>query len=279
MKNRQTIFILFLLVALVSCGGKSKDSESPETVGILAPNVDVKELQSDFMKWWTYHSRSISLSSDFVGFDEHSDTIGKKGFLEKLGTGKYIPLKLASDKGRDTYQLYRLDWFAHEGIGPTIENESKTNLNYFTMEGAPFPEFDFTDLVGNHYTSQNTQGKTLVLKTWFIACKPCLEEIPKLNELVGKYSNQDDLMFISLALDSQAELEKFLKKKNFDYQVVASQEELIKEKLELQLYPTHLIVDQNGSISKVFNKASDMILFLEDQIKLAEKNPSFTSAR
>ena len=274
MRTHQPLFILVLLAVLFSCGGKSEDSAVTDKAASLDPRVDVKALQTDFMKWWTYHSRTISLSSDFVGMDELSDTLGEKQFLEKLGTGKYIPVRLASDKGLETYQLFKLDWPAHKDIAPTIENESMTILKHFNLEGTAFPEFDLTDLAGNHYTNQNTKGKTLILKTWFIACKPCVEEMPMLNELVGKYSTRDDLVFISLALDSQAELEEFLKKRDFDYQVVASQKELIQGKLDLQLYPTHLIINQDGSIAKVVTKASEMISYLEGETEMAENNQS-----
>ncbi len=268
MNKQAPISRFLLLAALSSCGGKPEGIAVLGKVEILDPRVDVKELQSDFMKWWTYHSSMISLSSDFVGLDELSDTVGKKQFLEKLGTGKYIPLRLASDSEGETYKLLQLDSSANDGIGITMGNESMTNLKHFNMEGMAFPEFDFTDLDGNRYNNQTTQGKTLILKTWFIGCVACVAEFPELNELVEKYRKRDDLLFISLALDSRAELEEFLKKKDFDYAVVPKQEEFIKRKLDLQLYPTHLIVDKNGSIAKVLNKASEMSLFLEGETEL-----------
>lgn len=275
MKKRQTVSLVFMLFALFSCGGKPETSAIAEKAEILDPKVDLNELTSDFFKWWTYHSNSISLSSDFVGIDELSDTLGKKQYLEKLVSGKYIPLRLASDSGVEVYKLFQLDSSAYENIGSTIGNESMTNLKHFNMEGTPFPEFEFTDLVGNRYTNQTTQGKILILKTWFIGCVACVAEFPELNELVEKYRKRDDLIFLSLALDSQAELENFLKKKNFEYQVVPEQKEFIMGKLDLQIYPSHLIVDQNGTIAKVVNKASEMILFLEKE--LVEKRPSSPS--
>ena len=267
MKKNQTISILLLLATLFSCGGKPEASAGSGKAETLDPKVDVKELQSDFFNWWTYHSNSIMLSSDFVGKDELSETLGKKEFLEKLGTGKFIPLRLASESGRETYKLFPLDSSAYEHIGSTMANESMTNLKHFNMEGMPFPEFDLTDLAGNRYTNQNTQGKTLIVKTWFIACKACIEEFPELNELVKKHRKRDDLIFLSLALDTPAELEEFLKKRNFTYQVVPEQKEFIMGKLDLQIYPSHLIVDQNGSIVKVVNKASEMMLFLEKELE------------
>lgn len=275
MKKLQLISISFLVAALLSCGEKPEASADSTKVETLDPKVDVGVLQADFMKWWTYYSYSISLSSDFAGIDELSNPVEKKQFLEKLATGTYIPLRLASDAGIETYKLFPLDSSAYEFIGSTMANESMTSLKHFNMEGLPFPDFDFTDLAGNRYTKKTTQGKTLILKTWFIACKACIEEFPELNELVEKYQKRDDLIFLSLALDTPAELEEFLKKRKFTYQVVPEQKEFIMGELDLQIYPSHLIIGPNGAIVKVVNKASEMILFVNE---LTEKYPSKLTA-
>ena len=60
-----------------------------------------------------------------------------------------------------------------------------------------------------------------------------------------------------LATDSQPSLEAFLSKKLFDYVVFPDQEELIIDQLNLQAYPTHLVLDKNGNIKKIFNKGSE----------------------
>ena len=144
------------------------------------------------------------------------------------------------------------------------------------MEGSQLPNFEFTDLNENTYTAENTKGKTLILKTWFINCKACVAEFPELNELVENYKNNNELIFLSLALDKKKELEKFLQKKDFKYQVIPNQREFIDKKLNLQVYPSHIIVDKNGTILKVVNNASEMIAYLKNETndkKLSNQNP------
>jgi thiol-disulfide isomerase/thioredoxin len=208
--NKLTLIILASL--LFSCKGKEqKESPLPtKKVAILEPSIDANELQSDFTKWWTYHSLNISLSSNFIGLNEQSDTIEKKQFLEKLLSENYIPLKLQSDEGVESYKLFKLDSKADDGIGATIQNESLTNLKYFEMEGSTLPKFEFIDLNGKRYTNENTKEKTLILKTWFIKCGACVAEFPELNELVERYKQRDDIIFVSLALDTDSKLENFL---------------------------------------------------------------------
>lgn len=275
MKKYLLTTILLLSIFVFSCKEKTQSSEQVE---YLDPQINFAELELDFKKWWTYHSNNIALSSNFTGLNEKSDTITKKQFLEKLITSEYIPVRLKSDEGFETYKLFKLDPTANKGIGSTIKNESWTSLKYYNMEGSPFPEFDFTDLDGNLYTNENTKGKTVILKTWFINCGACIAEFPELNELVEKYKQRNDVIFMSLAWDSKSELESFLQKKKFEYKIFPDQRDFIENQLSLQIYPTHIIVDRNGIILKVVNKASEMISFFENN-KLAEKEIISTNTR
>ncbi|GGG97468.1 hypothetical protein GCM10011416_14350 [Polaribacter pacificus] len=272
MKRHQIVTTLLLTIFVFSC----KDNQSGETplvdeVEIIEPKINLAELELNFMNWWTYHSNNITLSSNFISLNENSATIDKKEFLEKLITSKYIPVKLKSNKEFDTYKLFKLHSNANKSIGSTLKSQSLTNLKHYNMEGMHFPDFDFTDLNGNVYTNENTKGKILILKTWFINCIACVAEFPELNAFVEKYKQRKDIIFLSLALDSKAELEVFLQKKVFKYQVVSNQNEFIGKKMNLQIFPTHILVDSNGTILKVVNKASEMIAFFENENILTEK--------
>ncbi len=273
MKKHQIITILLLSIFVFSCKEKTIKTEPSDKVENLEPKVDIKELESDFIKWWTYYSYNISLSSNFKGLNEKSEEIDKNEFLNELISGNFIPLKLKSENGINTYKLYKLDSLSTKSIGSAIKNESLTSLKHFKMERTEFPKFNFTDLNGNHYSNENTKGKTIIFKTWFINCMACVKEFPELNELVEKYKSRDDLIFLSLALDSKPKLEEFLQKKFFEYQVVSNQRVFIDKTLNLQIYPTHIIIDKNGVIQKVVNKASEMISFFENEKKLTESMP------
>lgn len=139
------------------------------------------------------------------------------------------------------------------------------------MQGSRFPEFDLVDLKGNHYNNESLKGKTTIIKTWFIACKPCIQEMPELNILVDKYQDNSQIQFLSLALDEEKALEKFLNKIEFKYAVAAEQRAFIANKLNLDAYPTHIVINENGKIEKVYQKASDLILFLENYEPMKNK--------
>jgi peroxiredoxin len=267
MKCPQLVIVALVLILAFAC----KEKTSVESVA-FEPDVNFNIANPDFKKWWSYHYYTISLSSDFTGINEQSDTITKRQFLDELISGTHIPLKLKSPHGEEVYKLFKLDPSADESIGSTVKDESLIALKHFNMEGQAFPPFTFMDLNDSLYTSENTKGKIVVFKTWFIGCTACVAEFPELNELVEKNKNRTDMVFVSLATDAKPELEKFLSKKVFEYEVVPGQKEFILNTLSLDAYPTHIVVDKNGTIRKVVNKASEMIAFLENESSLMDMN-------
>lgn len=248
------LLTFMMTIALMVCHSQAQNQ----------PNVDVKNLVKDQTTWWHYHTfKKIALSSDFIATDDEAKPISKDAFLSKLTTGAYIPIKLNSNDSLERYQLYKLDETADKGISKTIQSISTNVYNSFKMEGKAFPTFRFKDLNGNEYTNENMKGKILVIKCWFIGCKPCVTEIPELNELVTKYQNRKDVVFVSLALDKPEQLNAFLLKKPFSYAVVANQSQFIGEVLGISAYPTHIVVDKEGTIRKVVTNANQMIETLE----------------
>lgn len=235
-------------------------SPNTQTQAVINPQA----LSAEFLPWWTYHNKYISLHANFEGLDEQRQGLNKKQFLEKLVSGNYRVLKLSSDAEERRYQLYPLDSLDDTNIGKTIRNEARTSLHHYELEGQPFPDFQFTDLKGRQYSLDQSRGKTIIIKTWFINCHACVAEFQALNTLHAKLEDRKDLIFLSLATDSQAKLESFLQKQNFAYPVIPAQQAFIEE-LKLFIYPTHLIIDENGIIRKVVNKASEMIAFLEEE--------------
>ncbi len=248
---RCLMFILICFLATASC----QKSNDVDAIG--------DQLENSYQDWWLYYNDSIKLASKFKPLDANLDEISKEVFLKSLCTGKYIPLRCSSDKGNNVYKLYELKQIADENISSTIKNLAQVELENFLKEGQQMKPFRFVDLTGNLFTSENTKGKIVVLKCWFIHCKKCVEEMPELNKIVQQYKNRDDIVFVSLASDSEAALKKFLSKRNFDYAVVPNQKEFMDTTLNLEIYPTHFIIDKRGTIAKVVND----VKYVEEAIK------------
>ncbi|WP_051205375.1 TlpA family protein disulfide reductase [Salinimicrobium xinjiangense] len=249
-----SLLFLFSLFVL-SCGENEKISETELTFS---------NIHSDQAKWWRYHKTNIDLSSEFTARGEEGDTLSKKAFFEALLTGDYIALKLKSNASENKYKLFRLQEDSDDDISYTIMADTYPYYKHFMMEGKEFPDFEFTDLQGRKVSKELAKGKTLAVKTWFIRCKPCIEEMPQLNRLVEEYENRDDVLFLSLSLDPKEELETFLSTREFKYPVIANQKAFIEDTLGFTIYPTHIIVEPSGKIRKVVNTAPEMIAALKN---------------
>jgi len=257
MKNLVVLIFLTSSLTILSCTQKHDYGR---------PSTDLASLERDFKKWWTYQSNNIILSSEFVPVDVNSNKISKDEFLKNLTTGLYVPLKLNSKDSLPCYRLFSLDKSADDGIRKTIISLSSFTYDLFKQEGKPFPSFSFTDLKGKTFNNENTKGKYVVLKCWFIGCHACIAEFPELNDLVERYQNRDDIIFISLALDSEKELTQFLLNKPFKFAVIPDQKDFIVKTLNVSHYPTLFIIGRNGTIEKIANKSSEMINSLEKKV-------------
>jgi peroxiredoxin len=263
---KKFFYLAIILLAVYSCKEKSEKISDKEQ---LQPVVAVNELLSNESAWWTYQYNNISLSSNYKALDTSSNYIPKAKFLWYLTSGNYIPIEMKSDSLR-VYKLYKIPSNNKNSIETTIKNLANSEFKFYQMAGKDFPQFEAKNLENELFNNNQLIGKKTIIKTWFINCKPCIEEMPELNKLVEQYEGKD-VQFISLALDKRDDLIKFLQKREFKYATLPEQEDLIKNKLELNTYPTHLIIDKAGKIEKVFSKASELISYLEEDQTEKEK--------
>lgn len=260
MKNY--LYSLILLFIIYSCKQNSNDEVVQNE---LKPIVEVDELLSNQDEWWAYQYNHISLSSDFKPLDTNSTIIPKGKFLWRLTSGHYIPIEIESDSGK-VYKLFTIPSNSKPEISQTIKDLANSEFQFHLMAGKPFPEFESKSLKGEIIDNSNLIGKTTVIKTWFINCKPCIEEMPELNKLVERYENEN-VQFISLALDEKEDLEKFLEKREFKYSVLPNQKDLIQNVLKLNAYPTHMVINKSGEIVKVLDKRTELMAYLENFMK------------
>lgn len=106
--------------------------------------------------------------------------------------------------------------------------------------------FSVTDLEGNQWSLEDLRGEIVVINFWFIACKPCVQEIPELNELVEKY--EERVKFLAFAADKKDALEVFLTKTPFEYHIIPESRQ-VAETYQVMGYPTHIVVDKNSTIT------------------------------
>lgn len=232
------------------------------------PLVPAADLLTDFMTFWNYYSRDVKLNQDFLAYDTKAQKITKETFLKQLNTGFYFPLRVHTKNSDLGYKLEKIPAKADPIISAYMKQFSKQELIFYRMQGKEIPAFHFTGIDGQSYTSENTKGKIILFKCWFIKCVACVQEMPALNELAKKYQGRKDVLFISLAMDGKKELVEFLRKTRFDYATGPMQKKYMAEKLNVVAYPTHFLIDKSGKLVRALYNDVEVGEALEKEISL-----------
>jgi len=114
--------------------------------------------------------------------------------------------------------------------------------------GKPLPEFSLVDYEGNQITSEVLKGKVTVVNFWFKECKPCIYEMPELNELVATYKDNPSVQFIGFSTTAKDRLPSFFEKHSFDYRIVPDSQSYAM-KNSITGYPTNMVIDQDGNVA------------------------------
>jgi thiol-disulfide isomerase/thioredoxin len=126
---------------------------------------------------------------------------------------------------------------------------------------------DFQSAALDNSTIQLSQfkGKIVVLNFWFLACSPCIKEIPELNDLVTKYEGKE-VEFIAVTYDSKELVSDYLKKRQFKYKQIVDAQNIV-DLYKASAYPTHIVIGKDGKIlftqlgynSKIIEQMSKII--------------------
>ncbi|NVK52829.1 MAG: TlpA family protein disulfide reductase [Flavobacteriaceae bacterium] len=165
--------------------------------------------------------------------------ISEKEFQTYRGTHTFHKL-IKGKNGRDTIVISP----PKAKLRKKIANNKQKLIE---LKGKTIKPFNVNDIYGNSYSSESLKGKVVVMNFWFIACTPCVQEIPDLNEVVEKYLDRDDVVFLAFAKDTESLLGKFLAHTQFEYNIIPRATSISKL-YNVYAYPTHIVVDKKGMI-------------------------------
>lgn len=120
------------------------------------------------------------------------------------------------------------------------------------LQGVAAPHFTATSIDGQNIELSKLRGKVVVLNFWFTKCKPCIAEMPDLNQLVDHYAGKE-VAFISFAPEDKAKLELFFQKHPFKFTSVPESESIRRDVFKLfSIWPYAVIIDREGKISRMW---------------------------
>lgn len=123
--------------------------------------------------------------------------------------------------------------------------------------GTNAPNFRVQALDGKILSLPNLKGQVVVINFWNTGCKPCIAEMPALNEIEQMYKSKN-VTFLSIAPEEAELIKTFLEKRPFHFIPVANARKLIIEEFKTeQIYPYTMIIDQNGKVKKIILGGSE----------------------
>ncbi len=123
-------------------------------------------------------------------------------------------------------------------------------LNTFSSSNKKIPEFSFTDIDGQTYTTANYLGKPLLLIFWATDCPGCIQEMPELIKLYETYSPKEfSMLGIAMAHDSIDHIQAMQADKKLPYTITWDQDNTLAQAFDnVRVTPTHFLIAPNGDI-------------------------------
>lgn len=125
----------------------------------------------------------------------------------------------------------------------------------------PCSSFALYDTSGKLWTEQTIKGKVSVIVIWHVYCKPCLKEIPQMNELVKRYN---EVNFLAMTFNTEQQVKNTLESKPCQVVHLTNALSFISN-AGIVATPTKLLIDKRGIVRYIIRGGE------EKQHKLLEK--------
>lgn len=185
------------------------------------------------------NDNNFSLSA--ISFIKFGDNVFKSLIsLNSQEEDKLSPLHLELNLNERTLNY----WWENKNI---IEYKFPKIIEEYPLKiGKMFPLLNIETEKGNW--SSKPSNKIIVINWWATSCIPCIEEMPGLNELVNKYS-EDKIEFVAIVWDKD-NYAQFISKHTFNYLQGYGNEKTFQ--LFGGVFPRNIIIDRTGKI--IYNK-------------------------
>ncbi|TVO77745.1 TlpA family protein disulfide reductase [Sedimenticola selenatireducens] len=129
-----------------------------------------------------------------------------------------------------------------------------SQLKPFKGEPTP-PTINLTNSAGHPLSIQDYRNKVTVINFWASWCRPCVEEIPSLNNLRKQMENESfELISINYA-EEVAQIQAFLQQVKVDFPVLLDPDGKESAKWHVLVFPSTFVIGPDGQIAYGLNGA------------------------
>ena len=107
-------------------------------------------------------------------------------------------------------------------------------------------DFQFTDIDGNTFSAEKYRGKRVFMHFWATWCRPCIQEMPSIAEMINR---TDNIHFIFPSDEDLAKIRRFKEQNDFPFNYVQLKGGF--QQVGISTLPTTYLFDENGQLSEV----------------------------
>lgn len=112
--------------------------------------------------------------------------------------------------------------------------------------GKPAPDFQLPDLDGKEVNLSDFKGKPVLLNFWAGWCRPCVEEMPYLQQV---YEEWPELVVLTVNLgDSPSTVNRFMQSHQLSLPVLLDTKQSLAQKYNVVSIPTTFFIDKDGIV-------------------------------
>ena len=111
------------------------------------------------------------------------------------------------------------------------------------------PDFTLTNMSGQQVSLSQYRGKVVILNFWATWCPPCREEMPSMEALYQKYTDQG-LVILAVNIDENGEpaVRKFLMKTPYSFPILLDSKNVAQNIYGVFRFPESFIIDREGIV-------------------------------
>lgn len=121
------------------------------------------------------------------------------------------------------------------------------NLSYAELA----PDFSLKTQQGHNLRLAEQRGDIIVLNFWASWCGPCLQEMPKLNQLAEKYQDLGVQVWGVNVENDNAAAQAYLAKLPVNFPILFDSENVVSKAYAVKAMPTTVIINKDGNVSAV----------------------------
>jgi peroxiredoxin len=116
--------------------------------------------------------------------------------------------------------------------------------------GQPAPNFQLKNLDGESVSLKDLKGNPVLLNFWATWCKPCVHEMPYLQEIYDEWSSKGLILLAINIGDGPSAVEGFLQDHDLALPVLLDIEGTLAQKYNIVGIPTTFFLDTDGVIQE-----------------------------